>query len=220
MARHVVLTKPDTTTRLLTFSHYSSSLFSAHWVNTINILLGYAGNVTTNNAAVACSFPIVARRFPGLPIPRHFLFFSRHFGTGVLIATAFVHLLPTAFNSLLNSCLPPFWTHGYPAMAGFIAMLSVFLVVTVEMFFASQGAAHVHSKDYNELIGGVPAKDNWKESERRDREDYITLSNQDQGMPFFSCKDCLVGSTGLTIHSSDRKSHSISDIYKPKCFCK
>lgn len=69
-------------------------------------------------------------------------------------------------------------------MAGFIAMLSVFLVVTVEMFFASQGAAHVHSKDYDELIGGVPAKDNRKEPKHRGREDYIHLSNQDQGMLF------------------------------------
>ncbi|EED16003.1 ZIP family zinc transporter, putative [Talaromyces stipitatus ATCC 10500] len=131
-------------------------------------------------STLACSFPILARRFPGLPIPRHFLFFSRHFGTGVLIATAFVHLLPTAFNSLLNSCLPPFWTSGYPAMAGFIAMLSVFLVVTVEMFFASQGAAHVHGKDYDELIGGVSAKEGRKEHKQIGREEYIQLSNQDQ----------------------------------------
>lgn len=127
----------------------------------------------------ACSFPILARRFPNLPIPRRFLFFSRHFGTGVLIATAFVHLLPTAFKSLLDSCLPPFWTSGYPAMAGLIAMLSVFLVVTVEMFFAAQGAAHVHGKDYDELIGGIGSKEGRKENKQRERDEYIQLSNQD-----------------------------------------
>lgn len=131
-------------------------------------------------STLACSFPILARRFPGLPIPRRFLFFSRHFGTGVLIATAFVHLLPTAFHSLLNPCLSSFWTDGYPAMSGFIAMMSVFLVVTVEMFFASQGAAHVHGKDYDELIRGVPAGQ--RENKQRGREDYIQLSNQDQAM--------------------------------------
>ncbi|KAI4272499.1 MAG: hypothetical protein L6R35_006480 [Caloplaca aegaea] len=58
-----------------------------------------------------------ARRFPRLPIPHYFLFISRHFGTGVLIATAFVHLLPTAFVSLTDPCLPAFWNEGYPAMA-------------------------------------------------------------------------------------------------------
>ena len=61
-------------------------------------------------------------------------------------------------------------------------MLSVFVVVTVEMFCASQGAAHVHSKDYDELIGGISSRDNRKEPKHRGREDYIHLSNQDQGM--------------------------------------
>lgn len=97
----------------------------------------------------------MARRFPGLPIPRRFLFISRHFGTGVLIATAFVHLLPTAFVSLTDPCLPRFWSHTYRAMAGFVAMVSVFAVVLVEMFFAMKGAGHVHGNDYNSLMGDI-----------------------------------------------------------------
>ncbi|OJD16139.1 hypothetical protein AJ78_03667 [Emergomyces pasteurianus Ep9510] len=100
----------------------------------------------------ACSFPIIARRFPRLPIPRHFLFLSRHFGTGVLIATAFVHLLPTAFISLTNPCLPKFWNKGYPATAGLVAMVAVMIVVTIEMFFAIRGAKHVHGSEYDTLI--------------------------------------------------------------------
>ncbi|KAJ5204089.1 Zinc/iron permease [Penicillium cinerascens] len=103
----------------------------------------------------ACSFPVLARRFPRLPIPRRFLFISRHFGTGVLIATAFVHLLPTAFISLTDPCLPRFWSQSYRAMAGFVAMISVFVVVLVEMFFAMKGAGHVHGNDYDTLIGDM-----------------------------------------------------------------
>ncbi|EON64240.1 hypothetical protein W97_03471 [Coniosporium apollinis CBS 100218] len=97
----------------------------------------------------ACSFPIIVRRFPRLPVPHHLLFLSRHFGTGVLIATAFVHLLPTAFVSLTDPCLPPFWNQGYPAMAGLIAMTSVLIVVGVEMFFATKGGGHVHGSDFD-----------------------------------------------------------------------
>ncbi|KAJ5920686.1 Zinc/iron permease [Penicillium verrucosum] len=103
----------------------------------------------------ACSFPVLARRFPRLPIPRRFLFISRHFGTGVLIATAFVHLLPTAFVSLTDPCLPRFWSQTYRAMPGFVAMISVFAVVIVEMFFAMKGAKHVHGSEYDNLIGEV-----------------------------------------------------------------
>ncbi|OAT04441.1 plasma membrane zinc ion transporter [Blastomyces gilchristii SLH14081] len=104
----------------------------------------------------ACSFPIIARRFPRLPIPRHFLFLSRHFGTGVLIATAFVHLLPTAFISLTHPCLPRFWNKGYPATAGLVAMVAVMIVVTIEMFFALRGAKHVHGSEYDTLIDEGP----------------------------------------------------------------
>ncbi|KAL8998199.1 MAG: hypothetical protein Q9169_002684 [Polycauliona sp. 2 TL-2023] len=96
---------------------------------------------------------VAARRFPRLPIPHYFLFISRHFGTGVLIATAFVHLLPTAFVSLTDPCLPDFWNKGYPAMAGVIAMVSVLIVVAIEMFFATRGAGHSHSSEY----GAVPS---------------------------------------------------------------
>ncbi|KAF2831112.1 Zinc/iron permease [Ophiobolus disseminans] len=105
-------------------------------------------------STAACSFPIIVKRFPGIPVPHQFLFLSRHFGTGVLIATAFVHLLPTAFESLTDPCLPYFWNHGYSAMPGLIAMSSVFVVVGIEMVFASRGAGHVHSTDYESLRPG------------------------------------------------------------------
>ncbi|KAL7771374.1 hypothetical protein CFE70_001317 [Pyrenophora teres f. teres 0-1] len=100
---------------------------------------------------LTCSFPIVVKRFPSIPVPHQFLFISRHFGTGVLIATAFVHLLPTAFESLTHPCLPHFWNHRYPAMPGLVAMTSVFVVVGIEMFFAARGAGHVHSAGFDNL---------------------------------------------------------------------
>ncbi|MCJ1439068.1 hypothetical protein MMC27_008459 [Xylographa pallens] len=102
-------------------------------------------------STLACSFPIIARRFPKLPIPHRFLFLSRHFGTGVLIATAFVHLLPTAFVSLTDPCLPAFWNEGYPAMAGLIAMAACLTVVGIEMFFATRGAGHMHGSEYDRV---------------------------------------------------------------------
>lgn len=84
---------------------------------------------------LGCAFPILAAKIPGLRIPGRFFFIVRHFGTGVLIATAFVHLLPTAFTSLGNPCLGDFWTKDYPAMPGAIALAAVFLVTIIEMVF-------------------------------------------------------------------------------------
>lgn len=69
-------------------------------------------------------------------IPASFLFFVSHFGTGVLVATAFVHLLPTAFQSLNNPCLSKFWISDYPEMPGAIALGGIFLVTVIEMVFS------------------------------------------------------------------------------------
>ncbi|PHH61463.1 hypothetical protein CDD81_371 [Ophiocordyceps australis] len=84
-------------------------------------------------STAGCAFPLLAARIPGLRIPRRFFFVVRHFGTGVLIATAFVHLLPTAFISLGNPCLGTFWTTAYQPMPGAIALAAIFLVTVVEM---------------------------------------------------------------------------------------
>lgn len=86
-------------------------------------------------STTACAFPLFAVKFPALRIPGRFFFAVRHFGTGVLIATAFVHLLPTAFLSLGNPCLSGFWVKDYPAMPGAIALAGIFLVTVIEMIF-------------------------------------------------------------------------------------
>lgn len=86
-------------------------------------------------STLACAFPLLAKKFPGLRISGRFFFAVRHFGTGVLIATAFVHLLPTAFISLGDSCLDDFWIKDYPAMPGAIALAAIFFVIIIEMLF-------------------------------------------------------------------------------------
>lgn len=78
-------------------------------------------------------FPVVAKKFKSLKIPPKVFFFCKHFGTGVLIATAFVHLLPTAFQSLNNPCLPDLFTDDYPALPGVIGLGSLFMLFAIEM---------------------------------------------------------------------------------------
>ncbi|KAL8372477.1 hypothetical protein RB595_002010 [Gaeumannomyces hyphopodioides] len=90
----------------------------------------------------AAAFPLLARALPQrLRVPPAFFFAVRHFGTGVLLATAFVHLLPTAFTLLSNPCLSSFWVDDYPAMPGAIALAGVFFVTVIEMVL--QPARHM-----------------------------------------------------------------------------
>lgn len=103
-------------------------------------------------SAGACALPIVAIRVPQLRVPAKAHFAFRHFGTGVLIATvsmlllrsgskltplqAFVHLFPTAFISLIDPCLSPFFNEAYPALPGAIALAAVFIIAIAEMIFS------------------------------------------------------------------------------------
>lgn len=100
-------------------------------------------------STIACGFPLISRRSSKSDGPNRFIFLSQHFGTGVLIATAFVHLLPTAFMSLTDPCLPYFFSDGYHPLAGLIAMFSALVVVGLEMFLTTRGAGHSHSHGGN-----------------------------------------------------------------------
>jgi zinc transporter 1/2/3 len=125
----------------------------------------------------ACAFPILVIKFPRLRIPPAFLFGAKHFGTGVLIATAFVHLLPTAFLSLSNPCLSGFWINDYPAMPGAIMLASIFFVTMIEMVFSP--AQHVCGG--NEGVAAVSRPD--KTSEQDDEHSHKANTEKEQPAP-------------------------------------
>ncbi|PLB45314.1 putative high affinity zinc ion transporter [Aspergillus steynii IBT 23096] len=45
-------------------------------------------------------FPVIAKRVPRWKIPYHVYLFARYFGTGVILATAFIHLLDPAYKRI------------------------------------------------------------------------------------------------------------------------
>ncbi|KAK8032285.1 hypothetical protein PG990_002019 [Apiospora arundinis] len=96
-------------------------------------------------STLACGFPLFSRRASSSRRSHRIIFLCQHFGTGVLLATAFVHLLPTAFLSLTDPCLPHIFSKGYRPMAGLIAMVSALVVVSIESYLTTRGAGHSHS---------------------------------------------------------------------------
>ncbi|EEU42931.1 uncharacterized protein NECHADRAFT_84299 [Fusarium vanettenii 77-13-4] len=95
-------------------------------------------------SCLGAGFPVAAKKLPWLKIPPSVFFACKHFGTGVLVATAFVHLLPTAFGSLTNPCLPPLFTEVYPALPGVIMMAAMFLLFIVELYLNAKTGGHSH----------------------------------------------------------------------------
>ncbi|KAK2756110.1 hypothetical protein FQN54_005518 [Arachnomyces sp. PD_36] len=109
---------------------------------------------------LGCGFPVVAKKLPKMKIPPSAFFFCKHFGTGVLVATAFVHLLPTAFSSLNNPCLPPLFTEQYPAMPGVIMLASLFSLFLIELWLNSKTGGHSHGGATGESLNAPPPRPN------------------------------------------------------------
>ena len=51
-------------------------------------------------SSAATFFPVVAQRVPRLRIPVYVYLFARYFGAGVIVATAFIHLLDPAYGEI------------------------------------------------------------------------------------------------------------------------
>ncbi|KKY18159.1 putative zinc-regulated transporter 1 [Phaeomoniella chlamydospora] len=51
-------------------------------------------------STVATFFPVAARRLPKLRIPTYVYLFARYFGAGVIVTTAFIHLLDPAYGEI------------------------------------------------------------------------------------------------------------------------
>ncbi|KAF9571316.1 hypothetical protein EC968_000756 [Mortierella alpina] len=72
--------------------------------------------------------PVIATRFRSLRIPSHVLTLGKQFGTGVILATAFIHMLPTAMSNLSSPCLGPTLSQNYQSLGGLL-VLSASLVM-------------------------------------------------------------------------------------------
>ncbi|KAF5641740.1 zinc-regulated transporter 1 [Fusarium tjaetaba] len=76
-------------------------------------------------------FPVVATRIPRLKIPLYVYLFARYFGSGVIIATAFVHLLDPAYSEIgPASCvgMTGGWsTYSWPPAIALSAAMFTFL---------------------------------------------------------------------------------------------
>ncbi|RYO14567.1 hypothetical protein AA0113_g12240 [Alternaria arborescens] len=82
-------------------------------------------------------FPVFARRHREMGIPEWVFFITKYFGSGVIIATAFIHLLAPANEALGNECLTGVITE-YPWPEG-IALMTVFLMFFLELMMMRYG---------------------------------------------------------------------------------
>ena len=99
-------------------------------------------NTTLHIAAVfieiAVSFlgtmiPIIGKKNPRFQISDFVFSLGKNFGTGVILATAFIHMLAPAYENLTNDCLPDFFSGDYPfaPLFALLAVLSIQFIQTL-----------------------------------------------------------------------------------------
>lgn len=77
------------------------------------------------------SIPSLGRKFPALRPDTDLFFAVKAFAAGVILATAFVHILPDAFDKLGSPCLVDGPWQKFP-FAGLIAMLAAIATLVVD----------------------------------------------------------------------------------------
>ncbi|CAG8499207.1 16153_t:CDS:2 [Dentiscutata heterogama] len=87
--------------------------------------------------------PVISKKYPAFKIPSLIFFVTKHFGSGVILATA--------FGTLNNPCLQPVWTN-YPSWPGAIAMMAALFIFFIE-YSALKIADHfgAHANSNNEI---------------------------------------------------------------------
>lgn len=98
--------------------------------------------------------PVLLQRSSRLNVPKTAFFIAKYFGSGVIIATAFIHLLAPANEALGSPCFPDESTiAGYPWPEG-IALMTVFMMFFIELLasrfdWGLDAHGHAHDSEVN-----------------------------------------------------------------------
>ena len=105
-------------------------------------------------STVGSVFPVYANRHKGMKVPEWTFFVAKYFGSGVIVATAFIHLLGPAEDALRNPCLTgPITSYSW---AEGIILMTIFVLFFVELMVMRYGNfehehEHEHGHGHNEL---------------------------------------------------------------------
>jgi zinc transporter 1/2/3 len=79
-------------------------------------------------------FPVLSKRMPTRKIPENVYLFARYFGTGVIVATAFVHLLDPAYERIgPKTCVGESGYWGQYSWCAAIVLASVVIIFLLDL---------------------------------------------------------------------------------------
>ncbi|KAL2864163.1 low-affinity Zn(2+) transporter ZRT2 [Aspergillus lucknowensis] len=104
-------------------------------------------------------FPIFARSYQNSRVPGWAFFIAKYFGSGVIIATAFIHLLAPAEEALRNECLSgPITEYSWAEGIILMTVVALFFVELMVMRFSRFGQSHAHDSPGHSHHGEIESK--------------------------------------------------------------
>ncbi|PWA70952.1 zinc/iron permease [Artemisia annua] len=107
-------------------------------------IIGIATILITSIIGVC--LPLITRSVPALSPDRSLFVIVKAFASGIILATAFMHVLPDSFDMLRSSCLADNPWHKFP-FTGFVAMLSAIFTLMVDSMVTS-----MYTKKNNAIV--------------------------------------------------------------------
>ncbi|UJR27588.1 hypothetical protein I4U23_008869 [Adineta vaga] len=116
---------------------------------------------------LGASLSVASARVKAFHISPIVLNIGKFFGSGVVLATGFIHILPEAMETLSDSCLPDSWNE-YSAYGGLFAMIAILLMQLIEFL------AHEKYRSMNLKHSHTDTNSNNQESEQKTQIDQKT----------------------------------------------
>jgi solute carrier family 39 (zinc transporter), member 1/2/3 len=126
---------------------------------------------------VGSVFPVYANRHKGLKVPEWTFFVAKYFGSGVIVATAFIHLLGPAENALRNPCLTgPITNYSW---AEGIILMTVFVLFFIELMVMRYGNfEHDHDHGHGHEYGHGHAEPSQAELDILNEDEISTIDGK------------------------------------------
>ncbi|KAK4152654.1 Zinc/iron permease [Chaetomidium leptoderma] len=167
-------------------------------------------------SAIGALLPVFLARSSRMRVPKLCFFVAKYFGTGVILATAWMHLLSPASDNLRDECLANTLPDYDWAMA--IALMTVMVMFLLEIvvshFDFGFGSAHGHAHGQDKAAKGSHA-DELSHGGGRPSQDAEAISSDKSAGTSTAAKKSSAGATGAGFFDKSKLPGLPNDVSYP-----
>ncbi|KAG2164119.1 hypothetical protein VTO58DRAFT_107176 [Aureobasidium pullulans] len=134
-------------------------------------------------STLGTAFPYIGKQFPRLRIPTAVYLFARYFGSGVIVSTAFIHLLDPAYQNIgPNSCvgMTGNWAmYSWTPAIMLASCMCIFVVdVVAQKYVADRYGLDLHTNVEGIITGSAPSTTTMSSESRQKTDEEKALDTE------------------------------------------